>query len=48
MNRLGIRGVPQLLVQVNDTLHTTPSDALYQGPDVLLNALRTMLGGALQ
>lgn len=48
MNRLDIRGVPQLLVQVNDTLHTTPSDALYQGPDVLLNALRTMLGGALQ
>lgn len=47
MNRLGIRGVPQLLVQIDEKLHAIPSAALYQGRDVLLGELRKVAGSAL-
>ena len=47
MSRLGIRGVPQLLAEVDGKLHTIPSAALYQGRDVLLNELHTRFSGAL-
>lgn len=39
MDRLGIRGVPQLVARINGEAHVLNSEALYQGPARLVAAL---------
>lgn len=43
MNQLGIRGVPQLLVRVDEAILPLNDGALYQGPDQLVAELRRVL-----
>lgn len=43
MNQLGIRGVPQLLVRVDEAILPLNNGALYQGPEQLVAELRRLL-----
>lgn len=42
MTRLGLRGVPQLLIEIGGAQYAIASEALYQGPDHLMTHLRGM------
>lgn len=44
MAKLGVRGVPQLIVRVGDAVVPISSGALYHGPDLLIAELRRLLG----
>ena len=46
MAQLGLRGVPQLLVQTGDDLALLPSQALYAGPEAAVATLREHLAQA--
>lgn len=47
MSRLGIRGVPQLLLRIGGDVRVVPSSALYHGGAHLLDALKSLAGNAL-
>ncbi len=47
MAQLGVRGVPQLIVRVNDAVVPISSSALHHGPDLLIAELRRLFGKGL-